>query len=166
MSGHLRKLVDHLTWADAAVLAALRSSPGSDPRALALFAHVVAVESVWLARVAGRPADIAVWPTLSVDEAAARADRNARELEALLASLGPADLSREIEYRNTAGQSFRSSIEDILLHVALHGTYHRGQVALVARGGGGEPASTDYIGFVRGVPAARTVPSSLAPATR
>jgi hypothetical protein len=87
MSGHLRKLVDHLKWADAAVLAALRSSPGSDARALAVV-------------------------------------------------------------------------------IALHGAYHRGQVALVVRGGGGEPASTDYIGFVRGVPAARTVPSSLATATR
>lgn len=160
MSDHVRKLVAHLAWADAAVLGALRDSPGAGARALTLYAHVVGAEAVWLARIAGRPADVAVWPTLSLDEAAALASRNAAELEALVASLGPGDLSREIPYRNSAGQSFRSTLEDILLHVALHGSYHRGQISLVIRSGGGEPAPTDFIAFARGVPASRTSPST------
>jgi len=71
---------------------------------------------------------------------------------------GSSDVARAIDYRNSAGQAFRSTVEDILLHVALHGTYHRGQIALVIRGGGGEPASTDYIAFIRGAPTARTAP--------
>jgi uncharacterized damage-inducible protein DinB len=45
-------------------------------------------------------------------------------------------------------------VDDILLHVALHGSYHRGQVALLVREAANKPAPTDYIGFVRGVPAA------------
>lgn len=160
MVDYVRKLVAHLAWADAAVLRALRDTPGSDARALTLYAHVVGAEAVWIARIAGRPADVAVWPTLSLDEAAALASRNAGELDALVASLGSGDLAREIEYRNSAGQFFRSTLEDILLHVALHGSYHRGQISLVIRGGGGEPAPTDFIAFVRGVPAARTSPST------
>jgi len=79
--------------------------------------------------------------------------------------LTAADLAREIQYRNSAGQEFRSTLEDILLHVALHGSYHRGQVSLIVRGGGGEPVATDYNAFIRGVPAARTPPpTSLASA--
>ena len=45
---------------------------------------------------------------------------------------------------------------DILLHVCLHGAYHRGQVAVSMRSGGAEPAPTDFIAMRRGVPAAVT----------
>jgi uncharacterized damage-inducible protein DinB len=136
----------------------LRTSPGPDARTLTIYAHILGAEAVWLARLAGRRPDVAVWPVLSLDEAASLAVRNADELDARLASLTAEDLGREIEYRNSAGLEFRSTIEDILLHVMLHGSYHRGQVMLLIRTGGGEPASTDYIAFVRGVPAARTAP--------
>ena len=158
MLGYIQKLIDHLKWADAAVLEALRTSPGSDSRAITLYAHVLGAEVVWLSRIAGRPSDVAVWPSLPFDELSKLAERTASEFDALVASLRPDDLDREIDYRNSAGQPLRSTIEDILLHVALHGSYHRGQVALLIRGSGGEPASTDYIGFIRGAPAARTVP--------
>ena len=156
MAEYLRKLIDHLKWADAATLDALRNT--TDTRALTLYSHVLGAEAVWLARIAGTPSDVAVWPSLSIDDAAQLAARNARAFDALLSSLITDDPSRQIDYRNSAGREFRDTIEDILLHVALHGSYHRGQVALVIRGSGGEPASTDYIAFVRGAPAARTVP--------
>ena len=158
MLDHLHKLIDHLKWADAATLESLRASQGSATRALQIYAHVVGAEAVWLARIAGRPADVAVWPALQLEEAAALARQNATELDGVLGSLAPDDLHREIEYRNSAGQRFRSTLEDILLHVALHGAYHRGQVAMLVRDGHGEPAPTDYIAFIRGVPAARTAP--------
>ena len=158
MLGYLRKLIDHLNWADAAALDALRGSRGSDTRALTLYSHILGAEAAWLARIAGRVSDVAIWPVLSLEDAASLAARNATALDTLVSSLTPTDLTREIEYRNSAGRSFRNTVEDILLHVALHGSYHRGQVALVIRSVGGEPASTDYIAFIRGVPAARTVP--------
>jgi len=159
MLGYLHKLIDHLRWADAAALEALRTSPGVESvRALTLYSHVLGADKRWLARIAATEPDVAVWPADALDEAAALAARNARQLNAVVSSLEPGDLEREIAYRNSAGDAFRSTVEDILLHVALHGSYHRGQVALVIRAGGGEPASTDYIGFIRGAPAARTVP--------
>src|SRR3954470_5957826 len=158
MSDHLRRLIEHLEWADTAALGALRASATPDTRALTIYSHVLGAEAVWLARLAGRPSDVAVWPVLTLDQAASLAARNGAELEAFVSSLAPHDLDREIDYRTSDGRAFRSTIEDILLHVALHGSYHRGQIALLIRGGGGEPASTDYIAFARGAPAARTVP--------
>ncbi|HYJ78559.1 MAG TPA: DinB family protein [Longimicrobiaceae bacterium] len=71
-----------------------------------------------------------------------------------VAPLQKLDLDREVPYINSAGQGFQSTIGDILLHVALHGAYHRGQVAAAVRARGGAPVPTDYIAFVRGVPAA------------
>ncbi|MFI5245590.1 MAG: DinB family protein [Gemmatimonadales bacterium] len=35
------------------------------------------------------------------------------------------------------------------MHVALHGAYHRGQVARIVRGEGGAPQGTDYIFHIR-----------------
>ena len=154
MPTHLTKLMDHLAWADTRVLDGLRSAPGSDPRALTLYAHILGAEHVWLSRIHERPARVAIWPTLSLDECAALSAENIAGLRALANALAPAELAREVAYRNSAGDAFRNTVEDILVHVALHGAYHRGQVALVVRGAGGEPVPTDYIAFVRGAPAA------------
>jgi uncharacterized damage-inducible protein DinB len=63
-------------------------------------------------------------------------------------------VTRGIGYTNSAGRSFVTPVGDILLHVALHGQYHRGKVNLLLRQAELEPAPVDFIGFVRGVPAA------------
>lgn len=163
MIDHIRKLVDHLEWADARVLDSLRAGRGSHPRAMALYAHVLGAEEVWLSRLESRGPRSAVWPSLSLDEAAALAAQNAAALRALIAAATVDDLARVVDYRNSAGQAFRSTVEDILLHVALHGAYHRGQVALLVRDGGSEPSATDYIAFARGAPAATRVPAPARP---
>jgi uncharacterized damage-inducible protein DinB len=72
----------------------------------------------------------------------------------LIEQLRPEDFQRVVPYRNSAGLAFESTVEDILLHVCLHGSYHRGQIARAVRQGGATPAPTDYIGFIRGSPAA------------
>ncbi|MBW3630425.1 MAG: hypothetical protein KY464_14160 [Gemmatimonadetes bacterium] len=77
------------------------------------------------------------------------ASDNATGLEALLSRLGEQDLPREVSYRNSAGESFASTVEDILVHLAMHGSYHRGRVALLLRQGDEEPAATGYIVFLR-----------------
>ena len=123
------------------------------PRALALLAHVIGAEAVWLARLEQRPVEVAVWPTLTVDECEALARRTHEGLRTLAAQDAPA-AERVVHYRNSAGAEFDSRISDVLLHAALHGAYHRGQVELLLRDAGAEPAPTDYIAFVRGAPAA------------
>lgn len=150
----LRKLVDHLAWADARVLEGLRTSPGSNPQAMELYSHVLGAEHVWLARVNERPASVAVWPMLTLEGCARLSAENVEALRRLVDAAGPETLARAVRYTNSAGREYDSRIEDILLHVALHGAYHRGQVALIVRMAGGEPSPTDYIGFVRGDPAA------------
>ncbi len=154
MPPQLDKLFRHLAWADDRALAALRRAGAGHSPALELLAHVLAAEHVWLARLTGVPARHAVWPALALEDCAALARENQAGFTALLRSLTPAELGREVPYTNSAGLSFRSSVEDILLHVALHGSYHRGQVAQLLRQGGVAPEPTDFIGFVRGVPAA------------
>lgn len=151
---YLAQLIAHLAWADDRVLASLRSATEPDPKTLEVFAHVLAAEHVWLARLQGVTPRHAVWPPLSLEACAALVQSNQRDLTQYVVGLEADDLDRGVTYTNSAGRQFRSRIEDILLHVCLHGSYHRGQIAWALRRGGGVPIATDYIAFVRGVPAA------------
>jgi uncharacterized damage-inducible protein DinB len=154
----LGKLLDHLEWADRRVLDSLRAMTHLDQRALDLYAHVLGAEHTWLARILERETREKIWPDLTLERAASLAAENAAGLRALLESRSADELQRKVAYSNSAGATFESTVEDMLLQVVLHGCYHRGQVAMVVRGAGGEPAPTDYIAFVRGSPAAVTPP--------
>ena len=163
MSGHLQRLYAHLAWADELVLNALRHAQdigeGDEQGARdarSLFAHVIAAEHLWLTRIDGRPARVGVWPSLSLDECAVLSVENATAFRALVDASDESALARIVTYLNSAGRQFTTRLDDILLHVAMHGSYHRGQVALVMRRAGATPAPTDFIGYVRGSPAAIT----------
>ena len=97
---------------------------------------------------------LAVWPELSFDECVAVAHENAESMRKLVGSMSEEDLDKRITYRNSAGAEFTTGLEDILMHVAMHGSYHRGQVAALLRSAGDEPSPTDYIQWVRGASAA------------
>ena len=147
MSDLLRALYAHMWWAHDALTEELgRAAP--DAETLRLLAHVVAAEHLWLSRIDGQKSRVAVWPTLTLEEVSALERENRARFGELLERR---DDTREqrVRYRNSAGNSFDNSVGEILTHVALHGHYHRGQIAKAMRASGREPVYTDYIGFVR-----------------
>jgi uncharacterized damage-inducible protein DinB len=148
------RLFKHLEWADARVLASLRTASNPQPRNLELYAHILGSEHVWLSRINGAAPRFAVWPTLTLDECERLAAENVSAFTELLSGLTPELLQKPITYKNSAGDQFTSTIEDMLTHVTLHGAYHRGQIASSIRASGDTPSATDYIAFVRGAPAA------------
>ncbi|MCC6316948.1 MAG: damage-inducible protein DinB [Gemmatimonadaceae bacterium] len=144
----VRLMLAHAAWANARALAALRETPGSDPTALVQMAHVLAAEHTWLSRLQGTAPSVAVWPTITLDACDALATANAAAFAALLDD-GERALQRDVTYTNSAGRTFTSRALDILLHVALHGSYHRGTTAFVTRSSGGTPVATDFIAWIR-----------------
>ncbi|MFW9928604.1 MAG: DinB family protein [Candidatus Thorarchaeota archaeon] len=59
------------------------------------------------------------------------------------------DSQKIISYTSLEGQKLKTSIENILLHIFNHSTYHRGQVAVLLRENSLTPVKdTDYITFV------------------
>lgn len=153
MIDHVRRLFRHMTWADDRVLTrldevALDTDAGRE--ALRLFAHIVAAERVWLLRATGADASsVPIWPEWSLDETGRAARETRAGYEGLLDGLDENGLRRVVDYRNSRGMAFHTELGDILLHVATHGGYHRGQIAAVVRRGGGEPVDTDFITWVR-----------------
>lgn len=151
-------LLSHLRWADRAVLESLRAA-APHASALELFSHIVGAEETWLARLESREPRAAVWPDITLEEAAELGESVHASLGRWIDTADDERLAAEITYRNSAGQQFTTRASDILTHVMMHGSYHRGQIALLLRQSGATPAPTDYVAFIRGVPAAsRTVP--------
>ncbi len=66
-----------------------------------------------------------------------------------LGGLSDGDLSSYCNYANSKGEAWKNSMTDILTHVGLHSSYHRGQIALEIRRSGSDPAYTDYIHAMR-----------------
>ena len=151
----VRRLWAHAVWADESLFAGLQAARDAE-EAWREYAHVLAADEVWLARLEGRSRSVAVWPALSEDGARELRERVAAGFASYLAGLDASDLSRPVSYTNSAGLHFETPIGEILLHVVLHGQYHRGKVNLLLRQGGADPVPVDYIGFVRGAPAAVT----------
>jgi uncharacterized damage-inducible protein DinB len=145
----LLRLVRHMRWADATVGDALDGVDTTNGEATRLFAHIAAVEHLWYARIHERTTEHAVWPALDVRAAGLLASRHADLFEALVRDASPSALAREVAYRNSAGRDFRNTVADMVLHTAMHGEHHRGQIARLIREAGGEPPYTDYIQFAR-----------------
>ena len=151
------RMLAHLRWADREVAGALRRAPHA--AGLELLAHIVGAEETWLARLERRTPRVPVWPHLTLDDTTALAEAVHAGLAEWLERADDAALDEEIAYTNSAGREFVTRASDMLLQLLLHGCYHRGQIAMLIRQGGSAPAPTDYIAWVRGVPAAtRTTP--------
>lgn len=148
----LLPLMRHLRWADERTIASVRSLPAQEPRALAWLGHIAGSEHMWLCRIHGVQPRMAVWPELDVEACERLVRENHSGFHALLEEGDDQAMQRIVRYVNTRGDTYDSRVGDILLHVAMHGQYHRGQVAAAVRARGGVPVATDYIVFSRGDP--------------
>jgi uncharacterized damage-inducible protein DinB len=152
----LRRLSEHLIWADELMLQALASAPSPSAELLRECGHVLGADEIWLARITSRPSRVPVWPELTLRELTALAEQVHADYTAYLDALTEADLHRVVLYTNSAGISFESQLRDILHHVFLHAQYHRGKMNLLLRQAGYQPSPVDFISFTRGFPAAKT----------
>jgi uncharacterized damage-inducible protein DinB len=143
------RLFAHLQWADERALASLRQGVNHPHRALELYAHILGSEHTWLSRINDTAPTVAVWPSLAIDACESLARENHAAFAALLQGLDEAGLARVVHYRNSTGAEFDSTVSEILTHVALHGAYHRGQVAALVRAAGDAPQATDFIVYAR-----------------
>jgi uncharacterized damage-inducible protein DinB len=147
MNQTLLRLVGHMQWADNLVADALDKHP--DPESVRLFAHIASVENLWYARIYGYTPRHAVWPDLTASQSRALANEHAELFERLVRDNDDAALARIVDYRNSAGKDYRSSLADIVTHTCVHGEHHRGQIARLLRAAGCQPPYTDFIQYAR-----------------
>ena len=160
----LNEIVRHMEWADALVWNSVLSLPeaGSDARLRDCLYHVHTVHWAYLQ----------IWrdDRLEIPDAASFEDLGAihawgrdyyRQASAYLENLDPETLQRRVHFPWSQqlverwGVAQPATLMETILQVALHSTYHRGQVNTRLRELGAEPPLTDFIAWIwMGRPAA------------
>jgi uncharacterized damage-inducible protein DinB len=144
---HLRRQFAYDAWANQEVLAALKTRPL--PRSLELLGHILSAQQLWLERIRQRPQTLPVWPNIGIDQCEEQIEQLAESWREFLGQISSDGLSEKVTYKNSQGEPWANTMEDILTHVLLHSAYHRGQVASQTRAAGDTPAYTDFIHAVR-----------------
>jgi uncharacterized damage-inducible protein DinB len=138
VTDRVSRLIRYDIWANRETLGSLeRNSPPS--KSLRWMAHILGAEQLWMARLRRLEPALPVWPDLDLEECGMQLDELSRLWPAYLAGLST----------NSKGESWTSTVEEILTHVTIHSAYHRGQIAADLRSAGSDPAYTDYIHAVR-----------------
>ena len=145
----LRRQFAYDAWANREVLAAVRASNLSASRSRQLLAHILSAEQLWFQRLRQQPQTLPVWPDLSLEQCEAQISELTSLWHEYLAHLCSASLAQSVAYKNSKGEPWTSTVQDVLTHVVLHSAYHRGQIASHMRANGEQPAYTDFIHAAR-----------------
>jgi len=149
IADHIRRQFAYDAWANQEVLKAIRTSLSDLERPLELMSHILSAERLWMERLKQLPQSLPVWPKFNLS----RCELEAHDLQRLwseyLNLITAGDLAQTVSYKNSKGERWTSPIVDVLTHVVLHSSYHRGQIASYMRDKGLTPAYTDFIHAVR-----------------
>ncbi|MEX2478247.1 MAG: DinB family protein [Gracilimonas sp.] len=142
----LQRLLDYDKWANTRVFKTIKTvaDPEVQKDINKLFAHLLTAQIIWVNRINDQPLPNEIWPDLSISEIKSLLQKNPEKLKKLV--------SRKNEifhYKNSKGEEFKNSVEEILVHLTIHGQHHRAQIANLLRKAGITPPGTDFIFFLR-----------------
>jgi uncharacterized damage-inducible protein DinB len=152
-----RRWFDYEQDAHRKTLESLRAAEGDRggapefAKAVDIAAHVVAARMMWLSRMGG-PATLpdTLFPRgTRLDDVADRFARMHAAWASYLAGMDDVGLNRVFEYHTYDGEPFQDTVVNVLTQLFGHSSYHRGQIALLLRGLGAEPAVTDFVFWTR-----------------
>ncbi len=119
-------------------------------KAVDLFAHLVAARNMWLYRLGHGSQPLELFPTETpLTQLPDLLDQMQSAWRSYLESLTDTDVARRFEYASYDGPRFSNTVEDVLTQLYGHSLYHRGQIAMLLREIGAEPAPTDFIYWTR-----------------
>ncbi|QQE77250.1 DinB family protein [Alicyclobacillus sp. SO9] len=147
----LKRMMEHLYWADGRILDAVQESETKYKDLLKLVRHVAIAERVWLSRLQDKgSAQYSLWEEAEdLKDIGMMFEENAEHYRVYIEGLKESELDEMVDYANQSGVPFRTSVRDILSQVLLHGQYHRGQINRALRNESAEPVQVDYITFAR-----------------
>ena len=148
MEQYFIKLYQYNAWANNQVMKCLVSQSVADEKALSIMSHLLAAPFIWLNRIKGLPkSEVKLWETQDLDILQQMADDGAAIWLDFIVNTKSFD--RDLSYTNYVGSPFVTNVEQIMIHLVNHSSYHRGQVALRIRQIGLQPVNTDYITYDR-----------------
>lgn len=151
-----RRWFEYEQDSNAKVLASLQAV--ADPlrgmpqfqKAIDLLAHLIAARNMWLYRLGYGNQPLELFPAETpLTRLPELLDDMQAAWRSYFESLTEAELARRFEYASYDGPRFSNTVEDVLTQLYGHSLYHRGQIAMLLRSIGAEPAPTDFIYWAR-----------------
>ena len=152
----IRLLYDYTAWADTKALDAVsKLTPeqwtqdlGSSLKsARDTVVHIASAQGIWLSRWKG-DSPKGMWAAADFPTPDSIRERwlpLRAELAAFVVEQTEASLQQPLSYRNLKGEPVTFPLGPLMLHVANHSTYHRGQITTLLRQLGAQPVSTDLV---------------------
>ena len=158
MLAAIRDLYAHQSWADALQWGAISGSPAAkaSEEMKERLVHLHGAQWIWLARWQGESQPFPVSSQfVEVEDLRIFALEVHRNLAAFVAGLEEGALAATIGYKDIKGNAHDQPLGGLLLHLALHSQYHRGQNASLMKRLGSPAPPTDFVQWLRaGKPAA------------
>jgi len=146
MKEYFKQVFEHEHWANLKVLESMIGATEISQRIIEIFSHTIAAQRIWLDRINGNKTELKVWEVFDTNIMLELLEINYSDI---LKVINNQDFERLITYQTSNGRHFTSTINQILSHLALHASYHRGQVVLLLKGKVDTLPTTDYILYVR-----------------
>jgi uncharacterized damage-inducible protein DinB len=148
MKEYFVRIYKYNLWANQKISACLIKQDIHDEKILSIFGHLVSAQFIWLNRFKGLPkSKYLLWGSYSLEEIKEMVDEAAVLWNDFINEHDNYD--RILKYENYVGNYYENALSDIMIHLVNHGSYHRGQLALLIRQKGFEPVNTDMITWVR-----------------
>ena len=113
-------------------------------------AHIFAADEIWIQRIESIPNPSFTKPdqVLNLEDLKSRWVPIQEKYMEILHDPNT-DYKKTIKYKNIKGKEFETTLYEVLLHVANHATYHRGQAASLYRRLTGKPPITDLMEYFK-----------------
>ena len=145
---HLRQLFAYNDWANRRMIVALKSAQSE--RSMRILAHLLTTEREYYDRLYGKDSTgFDFWPEQTIDRVGEIARENAELFDKLLRRFDEEGLELAAKYRTSEGIPYENTFRELLTHVLIHSSIHRGNIMLKLREDGFEPPKIDYIIYLR-----------------
>jgi uncharacterized damage-inducible protein DinB len=124
-------------WSNNTIATALAQLQEPVERATLLFSHLINSHCMWMSRIKGEPLTVGLFDVRTLEENKLLVEKNNNDWSAYLITITEAELNRTIAFVAawTTTQEKRSiRIEDALIHLINHSSYHRGQIIQLIKG--------------------------------
>lgn len=148
MKTFFEKWYSYNAWANRKLIKCLEQQHVSDEKILTVMGHLLSANFIWLNRIKGLPkSEYKLWGEYTLPQLASMIEEADKLWMEFIEATG--NFNQVLKYNNYVGDYFENNVEQIMIHLVNHGSYHRGQVAMLLRQKGFEPVNTDYITYDR-----------------
>ena len=148
MIDYLRQLFEYDDWANRRTIDALETNYSD--RSRRILAHILITKQEYFDRLHGKDSTgFDFWPDLDLDGCRRLAAATNENFRKLLSESDESGLDRIAKYKTSEGMPYENNYRDLLMHVLIHSSIHRGNIVLKMREERLEPPKIDYIIYLR-----------------